>query len=274
MGISVPDYKLLFGDIMLTATVQSVYNCLNSLAPFSSQESWDNSGLMTGDMNADVTAILCALDFTPDTVAEAVGKGCNLIVNHHPALFHAAKSFTAGTDGLYEAARSGISVIASHTCLDAADGGVNDALCRAAKLTDIIKLYPESDGIPIMRGGKVPPQSAEDFARHIASCLGGAVRFTGVRSAENIAVCSGSGCDFLSFAAQSGYDTLLTGDASHHNFIDARNLGINLIAAGHFETERPVIDILAQTLCANFPDIKIYISEQTAPCITVIPNGT
>ena len=255
-------------------TVQTIYSFLDSAAPFSTQENWDNSGLMTGDMNAPVTAILCALDFTPDTVAEAAERGCNLIVNHHPALFHAAKSFTAGTDGLYEAARTGISVIASHTCLDAAAGGVNDTLCRTVGITDVVNLYPEADDIPIMRGGKINRQSADNFAHRISDALGGAVRFTGVRDAENIAVCSGSGCDFLSFAAQSGYDTFLTGDASHHNFRDAQNLGINLIAAGHFETERPVIDVLAAKLSAAFPGIKIFISEQKAPCITVIPNGT
>lgn len=253
-------------------TVGDIYSFLDSFAAFSSQESWDNSGLMAGNMNDDVSAVLCALDFTPETVREAENAGCSLIVNHHPALFHPAKCFIAGTDGLYEAARGGISVIASHTCLDAADGGVNDVLCAAVGLKNTVKLYPEN-GAAIMRAGETERQSAESFARKVSEKLGGAVRFTDVRDVQRVAVCSGSGCDYLRFAAENGYDTFLTGDASHHNFRDAENLNINLIAAGHFETERPVMDTVAEKLREKFPGLKVIISRQESPCRTVNENG-
>lgn len=259
------------GEIM---TVRDIYEYLNSVAQFKTQEDWDNSGIMAGDFDDEVKKILFALDFTPEVVKEAEELGCTLIVNHHPALFHPAKSFVSGTNGLYEAVRAGISVIASHTCLDMADGGVNDVLCFALELKNIIKLYPESDDAPIMRAGTADRQSIKDFAEFVSKKLKGAVRFTGKRDVEKVALCSGSGCSFLKFAAESGYDTFVTGDASHHDFLDAQMMNINLIAAGHFETENIMMSVLAKKTGDKFKDIETFVSSQKSPVGTVIFNGS
>ena len=259
------------GEIM---TVRDIYEYLNSVAQFKTQEGWDNSGIMAGDFDDEVKKILFALDFTPEVVKEAEELGCTLIVNHHPALFHPAKSLVSGTNGLYEAVRAGISVIASHTCLDKADGGVNDVLCSALELKNIIKLYPESDNAPIMRGGTADRQSIKGFAEFVSKKLKGAVRFTGDKDVEKVALCSGSGCSFLKFAAESGYDTFVTGDASHHDFLDAQMMNINLIAAGHFETENIMMSVLAKKTGDKFKDIETFVSSQKSPVGTVIFNGS
>lgn len=259
------------GEIM---TVRDIYEYLNSVAQFKTQEDWDNSGIMAGDFDDEVKKILFALDFTPEVVKEAEELGCTLIVNHHPALFHPAKSLVSGTNGLYEAVRAGISVIASHTCLDMADGGVNDVLCSALELKNIIKLYPESDNAPIMRGGIADRQSIKGFAEFVSKKLKGAVRFTGDKDVEKVALCSGSGCSFLKFAAESGYDTFVTGDASHHDFLDAQMMNINLIAAGHFETENIMMSVLAKKTGDKFKDIETFVSSQKSPVGTVIFNGS
>ena len=259
------------GEIM---TVRDIYEYLNSVAQFKTQEDWDNSGIMAGDFDDEVKKILFALDFTPEVVKEAEELGCTLIVNHHPALFHPAKSLVSGTNALYEAVRAGISVIASHTCLDMADGGVNDVLCSALELKNIIKLYPESDNAPIMRGGTAERQSIKGFAEFVSKKLKGAVRFTGDKDVEKVALCSGSGCSFLKFAAESGYDTFVTGDASHHDFLDAQMMNINLIAAGHFETENSMMSVLAKKTGDKFKDIETFVSSQKSPVGTVIFNGS
>lgn len=259
------------GEIM---TVRDIYEYLNSVAQFKTQEDWDNSGIMAGDFDDEVKKILFALDFTPEVVKEAEELGCTLIVNHHPALFHPAKSLVSGTNGLYEAVRAGISVIASHTCLDMADGGVNDVLCSALELKNIIKLYPESDNAPIMRGGTADRQSIKGFAEFVSKKLKGAVRFTGDKDVEKVALCSGSGCSFLKFAAESGYDTFVTGDASHHDFLDAQMMNINLIAAGHFETENIMMSVLAKKTGDKFKEIETFVSSQKSPVGTVIFNGS
>lgn len=259
------------GEIM---TVRDIYEYLNSVAQFKTQEDWDNSGIMAGDFDDEVKKILFALDFTPEVVKEAEELGCTLIVNHHSALFHPAKSLVSGTNGLYEAVRAGISVIASHTCLDKADGGVNDVLCSALELKNIIKLYPESDNAPIMRGGTAERQSIKGFAEFVSKKLKGAVRFTGDKDVEKVALCSGSGCSFLKFAAESGYDTFVTGDASHHDFLDAQMMNINLIAAGHFETENIMMSVLAKKTGDKFKDIETFVSSQKSPVGTVIFNGS
>ncbi len=255
-------------------TVRDIYEFLNRISPFETQENWDNSGIMTGDFSDGVKNILFALDFTPDIVKEAEKLGCTLIVNHHPALFHPAKSFIAGTNGLYEAARAGISVIAAHTCFDMADGGVNDILCSALELKNIEKLYPEADCAPIMRAGTADRLSVEDFALFVSGKLNGAVRFSGKRDVEKVAVCSGSGCSFLKFACESGYDTFVTGDASYHDFRDAELMNINLIAAGHFETENIAMKVLAQKTGEKFKDVRTFVSSQKSPVGTVISNGS
>ena len=259
------------GEIM---TVRDIYEYLNSVAQFKTQEDWDNSGIMAGDFDDEVKKILFALDFTPEVVKEAEELGCTLIVNHHPALFHPAKSLVSGTNGLYEAVRAGISVIASHTCLDKADGGVNDVLCSAIELKNIIKLYPESDNAPIMRGGTAERQSIKGFAEFVSKKLKGAVRFTGDKDVEKVALCSGSGCSFLKFAAESGYDTFVTGDASHHDFLDAQMMNINLMSAGHFETENIMMSVLAKKTGDKFKDIETFVSSQKSPVGTVIFNGS
>ena len=248
--------------------IKEIYAFLDSIAPYSTQCSWDNSGFMCGDMNNDVSAVMLCLDCTNDVIEKATDNGCNVIICHHPLIFAPVKR-VYGETALYNAIKNDITVISAHTNLDMADGGVNDALCGKLGLSDCEKLIAED--VPLMRMGNITEQSADDFASFVAKTLGnGAEVYDSGRKVRRVAVCGGAGGEYVSDAFYAGCDTFVTGEAKHHERLEAMNLGINLIVAGHFSTEIPVIEKLSEKLSEAFSDMKIYIATEKSPCKTVV----
>ena len=118
------------------SNVSMIYGKLNSLAPFATQENWDNSGLLVGDPGAEVKSALVVLDITAEAVREAREIGAELIISHHPVIFHPLKKVESGSV-VWELAQAGISAICAHTNLDKARGGVNDCLAAALGLEHV-----------------------------------------------------------------------------------------------------------------------------------------
>ncbi len=239
------------------ATVRDFFNYLNSFAPLETQEEWDNNGMLVGDMNAEVKKAVVVLDIDLWAVEEAEKLGANLIISHHPVIFTAMKSFTKGSVAFELASRS-INAICCHTPLDIADGGTNDAL---AKLLGF-KVYKGED--PILRFADIEETTAEKLSKHIAGVLKAAVRYTdGGKTIKKVAICTGGGASFLHSIGDA--DAFITGEAKHNNFLDAQAMGITLITAGHYETEIPVIPVIAERLSAQFSDIKTIDIKQKNP---------
>lgn len=239
------------------AKVKDFYGYLNSIAPFESQEDWDNSGMLVGDMDAEVKKVAVVLDITHEEIKKAKAIGANLIISHHPVIFNPIKSVTSGSVP-YELVASSINALCCHTPLDIADGGTNDSL---AKLLGIEVTRTED---PILRLGTVEPTTAENLAGKIAKTLNTKVRYADAgRKIEKIAICTGAGCSLIEAAGE--IDAFITGDASHHNFLDCVQAGITLIAAGHYETEIVVVPVLVKKLQARFPDIEIIDIKQENP---------
>lgn len=239
------------------ARVKDFYAYLNSIAPFETQENWDNSGMLVGDEDAEVKKAAVVLDITPEAVAKAKEIGANLIVSHHPVIFHPVKSVTKGSLP-YELVRSGINAICCHTPLDIADGGTNDSLAELLG----IKITRAED--PILRLGTVEKTTAAELAKNISEKLGTTVRYADSgRAIEKVAICTGAGCSLIEAAGD--IDAFITGDASHHNFLDCIQSGITLIAAGHFETEIVVVPTLVKKLSEQFPDAEIIDLKQENP---------
>ena len=141
------------------------YNYINKIAPFETQESWDNSGFLVGDGNREVTKVMLALDVTEPVLNEAAEKGANLIISHHPVIFGALKEIHPKNIA-FLAAEKGIAVISAHTCLDIADGGVNDCLAAALALKNIKKV---DDGEGLTRIGELDSAlSCIDFVKYVA----------------------------------------------------------------------------------------------------------
>lgn len=239
------------------AKVKDFYGYLNSIAPFETQEDWDNSGMLVGDMDAEVKKVAVVLDITHEEIKKAKAIGADLIISHHPVIFNPIKSVTRGSVP-YELVASSINALCCHTPLDIADGGTNDSL---AKLLGIEVTRTED---PILRLGTVEPTTAENLAGKIAKTLNTKVRYADAgRKIEKIAICTGAGCSLIEAAGE--IDAFITGDASHHNFLDCVQAGITLIAAGHYETEIVVVPVLVKNLQAQFPDIEIIDIKQENP---------
>ena len=228
-------------------TVQQVYDFINERAPFETQLPFDNSGLLVGAPDREVTGIHFALDVTNAVIDEAIANGANLIVTHHPMMFSPIKRLVESNHEarlLCRLIRAGISLISAHTNLDLAAGGINDVLAQRVGLTDV-------QGEGFVRVGTLPsPLTACELANSIGSSLGDVVRVMGNPSAviTKLGICSGSGADEWSAAAAMGAQAFLTGEAKHHIALEASSAGVVILEAGHHSTEEPGIFALAEAL--------------------------
>ncbi len=245
------------------ATVKEIYEYINSFAPFNTAEEWDNSGLLVGDENKFVNKILFALDCTADIVAQAVSVGADLIVTHHPVIFKPLSAVTKDSV-VYKLIKNEISIICAHTNYDKAIGGVNDCLCEALGVQ-----YSKLEGTFLNICHLSTEMSVGGFAKLVKTKLQGAVRFNNIdKDIKSFAVCSGSGADLLSLAKSLNCDALLTGDGSHHDFLDADEMDMALVCAGHFETESLAILPLKEKIENQF-EIKTVLGVQNSPITTV-----
>lgn len=245
-------------------TVQDIVRFLDSVAPFDTQEAWDNSGFLIGSAAQEVTAAALALDITNETVRQAKAAGAQLLISHHPVIFRPLKAVKAN-DPVYELIAAGLSAVCAHTNLDAAQGGVNDCLAQLLGLTEVEPLpVPSSESL--LRRGKLPKEiTARDFGALVSEKLGSpAAIVDGGKPIRTVAVCGGAGGDFIGEVAGLA-DAFVTGEAKHHELLLAQQLGLTVVAAGHFETENPVIAPLAQRLSAQFPNVVFQVLDQPNP---------
>ncbi len=250
--------------------VKQLYDALNEKIPPSLSCSWDNDGLMCcPDPEREVRRVLIALDVTPQVADEAIEGGFDLVISHHPLIFHPLRSLTT-QDGvgakLINLVRAGVSVMSFHTRLDAVEDGVNDRLAEALGLIDV-EAFEDGDGIPLGRIGYLPEATdVYDLAAHIKSALATpAVMVSSCgKQADRVAVVGGEGKSFIGAARAAGADTLVSGRLGYNNMVEAEELGINLIEAGHFFTEDPVCDRIAELVGAADGNIETVYMKSCA----------
>lgn len=249
-------------------TVGDILAYLDTLAPPSMKMEWDNVGLLLGSKSTPVTKILVALDPFEGVAAEAAQMGAELIVTHHPLLFHPARQITDSTSigrTILTLARSGISAINAHTNLDCADGGVNDVLAQTLGLSDVAVIGQEH----LLRSGTIDTMPLEAFlalTKKKLHCDG--LRYVdGGKAVRKVCVGGGSCADGMLEAVSAGCDTFVTADVKYNQFWDAQDLGLNLIDAGHFHTENPVCAVIGKKLHDAFPEIQVEISKNHADCM-------
>ena len=215
--------------------------------------------------------MLVALDITEEVVEEAREAGAQLIVSHHPVIFHPAKRITDDEPTgriLLALTEAGIAAICAHTNLDLTVGGVNEALARKLGMTELA--FFEENGTdalgPYGLGyvGRVEKQSFSDFAAFVRDALdAGGVRVVDAgREVNRVAVGGGACGDMVRQAAEAGCDTFVTSDVKYDQFLEAKALGINLIDAGHFPTENVVCPVLASWIREDHPELEVVISRR------------
>lgn len=239
-------------------SVGQVLAFLQRLAPPSLALDWDNVGALV-ECEGPVHGILTALDITAETVAEAQQRDCQLIVSHHPVLFHPLRRLHYN-NVIYKMVRAGISGICMHTNLDSAAGGTGDTLAALLGLEGVTAFAV--DGAPQLgRIGSLPqPMTLPQLAALCARRLQTPVRYVPAgRPVRRVAVVTGAG-DEVADALAAGAEALVTGEAGYHQALDAAAAGLGLIAAGHYGTEAPIAAVLAQKLAAAFPGLRVQCS--------------
>ena len=239
-------------------TVEQLINALDGIIPKDLSEPWDNDGNdVIPDKNTEVTRVLCALDCTSVAIDKAIELGCNVIITHHPLVFKPLGSVECDDSvgkRVIKCIKNGIAVASYHTRLDIIDGGVNDALA------DAIGLKNREKFIPYGRIGDIDEEKFDSFASRVASALGLKICELGlVRSQETskrVALVSGCGKDEIGFAISAGADTFITGEVMHNHMIDCKEMGINLICATHYATERVVLPLLADQI-KQFTSVEV-----------------
>jgi len=252
-------------------TVADILNFIETLAPRSMKMEWDNVGLLCGSKSAEVTKVLVALDPFEGVCNEAADIGAQLIVTHHPLIFQAPRAITDDTSigrSIMLLCRSGISAINAHTNLDQVTGGVNDVLAEKLGLQNV-QIINEADGYGLLRCGEVTEQPLEDFLATVKKQLGcqGMRYVNSSKPVHKVAVGGGACAGELMDAFHAGCDTFVTSDIKYNQFWDAYDFGLNLIDAGHFQTENPVVPVLAEKIAAAFPEIRVEISKTHRDCI-------
>ena len=257
-------------------TVNDILLYLETLSPSSTKMEWDHVGLLCGSRNQPVHKILVALDPFMDVCREAACIGADLIVTHHPLIFqpiHSVTDETATGRTLLFLAAHGISAVNAHTNLDCAPGGVNDVLARKLGLENIQVVSPigtdsQGEHWGLLRMGSVNRQPLELFLAHVKSSLDcpGLRYIDGGKPVSRVAVGGGACGNEMSEAVNAGCDTFVTADVKYNQFWDAKELGLNLIDAGHFYTENPICAVLAAQLQANFPDLTVAVSQNHTDC--------
>ena len=253
-------------------TIRELYAALEEKIPRSLSCDWDNDGISCApDLDATVTGILIALDPTEDAVEAAVQAGCNVLLTHHPMLFRGLKAVDGRDTGSRKVIRmiqNGITAMAFHTRLDAVDGGVNDVLAACLGLSNVTPFGDDGNpaGKPIGRVGELPEAvSADAFIETVKTALGlPALYFAGCgKPVRRVAVLGGSGDEDVAAAVAVGADTYVTGDLKYHQLCDAPYGEINLIEAGHYHTEAPVLGRLAELCRGICSEVPVHILRET-----------
>lgn len=250
--------------------IKEIYNFLDEKYPFSLQEQWDNSGLIV-DTISGCSGILLALDITNEVITEAIHKETDLIISHHPVIFHPLKKI-GFMNPVYRLIQHNIGAICMHTNLDIAEGGTNTTIVK--KISEKFEIAStellEDSGLGYIIEFKNPHDIDElsDIFKEIFSIDRIRVSSSGRKIISRLAVCSGSGGSLLSLAEKKDCDALLTGDVKHDVWIDANNNYMTVFDCGHFHTENLVLWELRRVLEEKFPLLDIEIAESSVdPCI-------
>ncbi|MEJ3747334.1 Nif3-like dinuclear metal center hexameric protein [Actinomycetes bacterium KLBMP 9797] len=253
--------------------------------PVAWAESWDRVGLVLGEPDAPVRRVLCVVDCVPETVAEAVDAGADLVVAHHPLLLRGVSSVAPTTYKgriVHQLIKRDIALYVAHTNADVANPGVSDALAARLGLRDLRPLRPApdaTDGRGTGRVGRLPaPMTLAELTRRASAALPATA--WGVRAAgppdrvvSTVAVCGGAGDSFLADAKAAGVDAYLTADLRHHPVSEyLADGGPALLDAAHWATERPWLDDLAAHLRATFDVTTVVSDVDTDPWTVHYPS--
>ena len=250
--------------------IKEVLSALERFAPLPLQESWDNAGLQVGLTETEVSGALLCLDVNEKIVDEAIRKGCNVVVSHHPLLFRGLKTISDLTDvqrTVMKAVQKGVCVISMHTNMDNAKGGVNYKIAEKLGLRDVQFLAPKTvDGVESGSGviGELPEaQASDDFVLAVKKAFGVECAMCNEllrRPVRKVALCGGAGDFLLDEALKAGADAFITGEMHYHQYFGYEQQ-IQICVIGHYQSEQYTAEIFRDIIEKECPGVKTYIAE-------------
>ena len=250
--------------------IKEVLSALERFAPLPLQESWDNAGLQVGLTETEVSGALLCLDVNEKIVDEAIQKGCNLVVSHHPLLFRGLKTISDLTDvqrTVMKAVQKGVCVISMHTNMDNAKGGVNYKMAEKLGLRDVQFLAPKMvDGVESGSGviGELPEaQASDDFVLAVKKAFGVECAMCNEllrRPVRKVALCGGAGDFLLDDALKAGADAFITGEMHYHQYFGYEQQ-IQICVIGHYQSEQYTAEIFRDIIEKECPGVRTCIAE-------------
>lgn len=239
-------------------------------------DSWDNTGFQLGDRNKEVSRVLIALDLDEDVCKKAIEENFHMIITHHPLIFKPMSSITTSThEGrlIYNLIKEEIVIYNAHTNLDQANGGVNDELAKLLKLINPIPLKLSSlepnEAYGYGKVGDIVEIRLVDYIKYVKETLDTdyvTVYGEQERVVNRVAVCGGSGAEFIYDAYKEGASVYITGDIKYHDAQLGNELGLTIIDAGHYHTEKIILPIIKEYLEKRGKDnLYIEVWEKPSP---------
>lgn len=255
---------------MSLPTIGQIISVIEQAAPRSSQEQWDNSGLLVGTASHTCEGIMLCLDVTPSVINQAREKGCNLIISHHPLIFKGIKvvnDMTPQGRALIDAIRGDIAVYCAHTSLDNAPApyGVSFEMARMLGAAVETTISETGTGVIATLASPMKPQEFATLCKQVftAECI----RHTPYPSATIKRVALGSGaCGFLiPEAIAAGAEAIVTSDVRYHDFLDYADR-IFIVDLTHFDTEKCTKEIFKRIISQKIPNFaSVFCADETNP---------
>lgn len=270
-------------------SVAEVQRAVESLWPAATAADWDAVGLIAGDPADAVARVLLAVDAVDATAAEAVERGADLLLVHHPLLLRGATSVAATTPAgrvITRLVRARVALLAAHTNADAVDRGTSGELASMLGLSGAAPIVVNrvDEALGLGRIGDLPaPVALGDLVRTLAELLpavAGGLRAVGdpTRPVQRIAICGGAGDSLLREPAVLGADVYITSDLRHHPASDARERhaageGPALVDVSHWASESLWLRPAAEQLRAALPGVEVLVSDiRTDPWDFAVPQ--
>jgi dinuclear metal center YbgI/SA1388 family protein len=250
--------------------VKEVLSALEKFAPLPLQESWDNAGLQVGLTEAEVSGALLCLDVTEKIIDEAVSKGCNLVVSHHPLLFRGLKTISDLTDvqrTVMKAIEQKVCVVSMHTNMDNAQGGVNFRIAEKLGLKDVTFMSAKKVGDVECGSGVIgtleEPMAADDFVLKVKKAFDVECALTNEllqRPVSRVAICGGAGDFLLDEAVAAGADAFITGEMHYHQYFGYEQK-IQICVIGHYQSEQFTTEVFRDIIQKECPGVTTEIAE-------------
>ena len=255
--------------------IQEVLSALEQFAPLPLQESWDNAGLQIGLTEAEVSGALLCLDVTEKVIDEAIAKGCNLVVSHHPLLFHGLKQVSDANDvqrTVRKAIKADVCVISMHTNMDNARGGVNFKIAERLGLIGEMGPISSPEKIPMVIAELPQPLESQAFIELVKERFGVKCAMCNEllqRPISKVAICGGAGDFMLDEAIAKGADAFITGEMHYHVYF-GHEQQIQICVIGHYESEQFTSEIFRDIIEKACPGLRTVIAETNTNPIRII----